>query len=66
MSELQRIQEEIKSLPKADFAKLYDWILDQDWEEWDKQIEKDSLSGKLDFLINEALEEIKENKLKTL
>ncbi|OQA14591.1 MAG: hypothetical protein BWY64_03183 [bacterium ADurb.Bin363] len=25
-----------------------------DWEQWDKQIEEDSKSGKLDFLIEQA------------
>ena len=29
----------------------------KDWDKWDKQIEEDSKSGKLDFLIAEALKE---------
>jgi hypothetical protein len=30
-------------------------MIELDWEEWDRPIEKDSASGKLDFLVNEAL-----------
>lgn len=32
-------------------------VLERDWAEWDKQIERASNAGKLDFLIQEALEE---------
>ena len=38
----------------------------KDWEKWDKQIEADSKSGKLDFLIAEALEEKEKGTLKEL
>jgi hypothetical protein len=33
---------------------LLSWIHDKDWGEWDKQLEADVVSGKLDFLANEA------------
>ena len=39
--------------------RLRDWFAERDWERWDKQIEKDSEAGKLDFLIKEALNEKK-------
>ena len=29
----------------------------KDWDKWDKQIEVDSESGKLDFLIADAMKE---------
>ncbi len=29
----------------------------KDWDKWDKQIEADSKSGKLDFLISDAMKE---------
>ena len=38
----------------------------KDWDKWDKQIEADSKSGKLDFLIAEALEEKEKGTLKEL
>ena len=38
----------------------------KDWDKWDRQIEADSKSGKLDFLIAEALEEKEKGTLKEL
>ena len=64
MVELEKILEEIRSLPREDFARLRDWILEQDWDEWDTQIEKDVVAGKLDFLVDEALREKEEGKLR--
>jgi len=32
-----------------------------DWERWDRQIELDSASGKLDFLIKEAVDTVAKN-----
>jgi len=66
MIQLEKIQKEIKSLPHRDFVKLRNWIIEQDWDEWDKQIEEDIALGKLDFLIEEAKNEKKEGKLKEL
>ncbi len=39
---------------------------EEDWQEWDEQIKKDSESGKLDSLIDEALDQKKKGKLKDL
>ncbi len=33
------------------------------WDEWDKEIERNSKNGQLDRLIDNALKEKKENKL---
>ena len=38
----------------------------KDWDKWDKQIETDSKSGKLDFLIADAMEEKEKGTLKEL
>ena len=38
----------------------------KDWNKWDKQIEADSKSGKLDFLITEAMKEKEQGTLKEL
>ncbi len=54
MTTVEQIQEEIKSLPQMDYKRLIKWIYETDWKNWDKQIELDSNSGKLDFLVEEA------------
>ena len=56
MSSITKIQQAILSLPEADYLQLRHWFNELDWEKWDRQIEADSESGKLDFLIAEAFE----------
>ena len=64
MARVDDIKTAIESLPEEEFAELREWLSEKDWEKWDRQIEKDSESGKLDFLIEEALEEKRMGKLK--
>ncbi len=66
MVEIERIQKEIRSLSSKDFYKLRNWIIEKDWDYWDRKIENDTLKGKLDFLVEEALKEKYNNKLKNL
>ena len=57
MTKLEALEEEIKKLSPAEFGQLRDWLFDQDWLQWDQQIEQDSASGKLDSLFDEAQRE---------
>ena len=66
MKSIEEAIEFIESLPKEDFYRLRDWILERDWEKWDREIEEDSKSGKLDFLIKQALDEKKQGLLEDL
>ena len=66
VSRVQRIQTEIESLSEEEYSELRKWFSERDWEKWDRQIEEDSGSGKLDFLIKEALDEKSKGNLKEL
>jgi hypothetical protein len=66
MTQVQEIENAIESLSRDDYARLREWFLERDWANWDRQIEMDSQSGKLDFLIEEALAEKKQGRLKEL
>ena len=66
MSKINELKEVIESLPEDDYAKLRQWFSEKDWKRWDKQIEEDSESGKLDFLTQEALDQKKKGKLRNL
>jgi hypothetical protein len=66
VSKVQRIQTEIESLSDEEYSKLRKWFSERDWEKWDRQIDEDSGSGKLDFLIKEALDEKSKGNLKEL
>ena len=66
MATVDEIKTAIESLPEKEFSELREWFSEKDWEKWDRQIESDSESGKLDFLIEEALEEKRTGKLRDL
>ncbi len=66
MVSVEKIKSIIEKLPEREFIEIRNWILEKDWEKWDKKIEEDSQKGLLDFLIEEALEEKREGKLKDL
>jgi hypothetical protein len=57
MLKVAEIQTEIESLSGEEYTRLRIWFSERDWEKWDKQIELDSESGNLDFLIKEAIDE---------
>ena len=48
MSTLEQIEAAIEKLPREDFFRLHEWIRDRFDDAWDKQIEEDAHSGRLD------------------
>ncbi|NJO55494.1 MAG: hypothetical protein HC834_03100 [Rhodospirillales bacterium] len=54
MGDLTRLKTDIERLAPTEFAELRDWLLAVDHDAWDRQIEADSASGKLDAFIAEA------------
>ena len=54
MTKVEDIEMAVSALPENEYAKFRRWFLERDWEKWDRQIEADSSSGKLDFLAREA------------
>jgi hypothetical protein len=54
MTKLREIELAIDSLPEEEYGEFRRWFLERDWTKWDRQIEADSASGRLDFLITEA------------
>ena len=66
MITVEEIKKAIGSLPEKEYVSLRNWFSEKDWEKWDKKIVKDSKAGKLDFLIEEALNEKKRGLLREL
>jgi hypothetical protein len=66
MSRLREIEMAIDALPEEEYNELRRWFLERDWAKWDRQIEADSASGKLDFLVREAQEAKDKGTLKPL
>jgi hypothetical protein len=66
MTRVEQIEKEIEALPEEDFEILREWFSEKDWEKWDREIEADSDSGNLDFLVDEAKDAKKNGKLRDL
>jgi hypothetical protein len=59
MSTVQEIEAAISKLSETDFAELRGWI-------WERDIEHDAVSGKLDHVAEEALHEHRTGKTRRL
>ncbi len=66
MSKIDELKAEIERLPSEEFAELFRWLSEKDWERWDQEIEADSQTGRLDFLVREAHEGKAKGTLKDL
>jgi hypothetical protein len=55
MSNLERIEEDIRGLSPEERTRLRRWFRELDADAWDHEIEADARSGKLDDLADEAL-----------
>lgn len=66
MSKVKELEKAIDALPEEEYKQLRQWFSEKDWLKWDHQIEEDSKSGKLKFLLQEALEAKSKNKLREL
>jgi hypothetical protein len=54
---IEEIEKAVATLAPKDYRSFRDWFADFDMDQWDKQIEDDSHAGRLDSMINEALED---------
>ena len=66
MSKRDELKAEIERLASEEFAELFRWLSEKDWERSDKEIEADSQAGRLDFLAREAQQEKAKGSLKDL
>jgi hypothetical protein len=66
MTKIETIKKAIKALPEDEYILLRRWFADRDWTAWDRQISRDSASGKLDFLIRDADDDKQKGNLKDL
>lgn len=66
MTTLPEIEAAIKQLPEGDVRQLSVWLQEYLNEMWDRQIETDLVSGKLDKLITKAEADIAANRVRDL
>ena len=66
MTHVEEIEQAVASLPVEEYHRFREWFLRREWDAWDRQIDGDSASGKLDFLVKEAEEEKQQGRLHSL
>lgn len=66
MTTVPEIEAAIKQLPEHDIRQLAVWLQDYLDEVWDRQIEVDLVSGKLDTLITQAEADIAANRVRDM
>jgi hypothetical protein len=55
MTRVAKLEKEIQQLSRDELAAFRDWFRRYDSDEWDREIEKDVLAGRLDRLAEEAI-----------
>ena len=63
---ITEIESAISKLPPSEIAKLAEWFYEFQAQVWDKQIEQDVQSGRLDSLIEQAEREFESGQCKPL
>ena len=66
MTTVSQLRRAIVDLSEADYSELRRWLLDQDWERWEREFDEDVRAGKLDALAAKALEAKARGDLKDL
>jgi hypothetical protein len=66
MSQVEMLEQNIKQLSPRDLAAFRSWFIEFDAADWDRQIETDSETGKLDRLAQAAIEEYKAGKTNSI
>ncbi len=56
MSIVEAIEKQVRELTPQELAAFRDWFIEFEWENWDRQLERDVASGKLDALARKARE----------
>jgi hypothetical protein len=59
MDKVEKIEKEVQGLNLDELEVFRKWFWDFDAQEWDRQFEKDALSGKLDSLAEATIKSFK-------
>lgn len=66
MKTFEDIRSQIELLPRQEYLKLMHWLRQRDDQAWDEALDRDAEGGRLDFLIEEALNEKQAGQLREL
>lgn len=66
MSQVDMLEQTVKQLSPGELAAFRSWFVEFDATEWDRQLEADSETSKLDRLAQYAIEEHRAGKTKRM
>lgn len=66
MMEIMKIEKAVSKLPPKDLAEFRSWFEAFDAVAWDRQLEEDVISGKLDAIADKAIRDFKDGNFKKL
>lgn len=66
MTTIETLEAAVSQLPPHDLAEFRRWFVEFDAAAWDRQIEADAASGKLDALAAEALSDYEAGQVREL
>ena len=55
MTTVSELQKAILALSESEYAELRHWMVDEDWERWEREFDEDVKAGLLDALAADAL-----------
>jgi hypothetical protein len=64
MSRVEEIEAAIDGLPPEEYRRIVQWFRVREQRRWDEQLDADSSAGKLDFLFDEAENELADGLLR--
>ena len=56
MTKITELKRSILDLTETEYAELVRWLQDQDWERWEQEFDRDVRTGRLDAMVDDALE----------
>jgi hypothetical protein len=62
MSTVQQLENTVRQLSAEELAAFRAWFAEFDAEQWDRQFEADVSAGRLDWLVEEALGDLREGR----
>ncbi|HMO52017.1 MAG TPA: hypothetical protein PKE26_15640 [Kiritimatiellia bacterium] len=66
MTTVQEIEKALTKLPPEKLAEFRSWYTEFDAAQWDEQIENDIQAGRLDAFADQALNDLSQNRCRSL
>jgi hypothetical protein len=66
MVTMKELEQAVSSLPREELARFREWFDEFDAKAWDKQLEADAKTGKLNKIVDSAIADYRAGKAKEL